>query len=386
MQVLVRHRQSLFVAAAALVIVLILTSAGDALPAFGIALAIMFLLDPPITFLHRLGVPRWLGVLLMYVLIGLLVWAIAAFVIRPLSDQFAGFLEKLPALWTAVAAWQVALEQWWAHIPLPPDVIKAVQDLLQSGQQTLVDLIESAIGPLLRVAARTVAFIVGLIVIPVFLFYVLKDRDRFSPALAALLPGSWREDSRAVLAILGSVAGRWIRGQLLLGLAVGTATYVGLQFLALIGFSAFSDFALLLALLAGILEWLPIIGPVLAAIPAVLVGASISPAAALAALGLSVVIQQVENHLLVPKVMGDAVDLHPAVLIFALVVAAALAGVWGAILAAPLTAAARDLYRYTFQRLEGQSPAEALAVALSGVLIAPIPAGPEPTSTGAAPA
>ncbi len=386
MHVLARHRQSLFVAAAALLLVLILVSAGSALPAFGIALAIMFLLDPPITYLHRRGVPRWLGVLVMYVLIGLLVWAIASFVIRPLSDQFAGFLEKLPALWAAVAAWQAAMEHWWAHLPLPPDVIKAVQDLLQSGQQTLVDLIESAIGPLLRIAARAFAFIIGLIVIPVFLFYVLKDRDRFSPALAALLPASWREDSRAVLAILGSVAGRWIQGQLLLGLAVGTATYIGLQVLALIGFSAFSDFALLLALLAGILEWLPIIGPVLAAIPLVLVGASISPAAALAALGLSVVIQQLENQLLVPKVMGDAVDLHPAVLIFALVVAAALAGVWGAILAAPLTAAGRDLYRYTFQRLEGQSPAQALKVALSGVLNSPVITEPESTSAGAAPA
>ena len=91
------------------------------------------------------------------------------------------------------------------------------------------------------------------------------------------------------------------------------ATLIGLLVLAVIGFSEFADFAVLLALVAGILELVPIIGPIIAAVPAILIGASISPAAALAAVALYTIIQQVENHLLVPKVMGDAVDLHPAV-------------------------------------------------------------------------
>jgi len=366
MQALYRHRQAIFVGSALVVLALLLLAATDALPAFGIALALMFLLDPAVSLLQRFGAPRWLGIAAMYAVVAVAVWALVAFIIRPLTDQFSQFLEKLPTLWAAVAGWQAAVDTWWAHLPLPPDVIAAVEKLLSSGQQTLVQLIESAVGPVLRIAARAVAFVVGLVVIPVFLFYVLKDRQRFSGALTSLMPASWAADIRSVLAILGSVAGRWIRGQLLLGLAVGVATYLGLMILSLIGFSGFSEFALLLALLAGILEWLPIIGPILASIPAILIGASISPAAALAAVGLYVVIQQVENHLLVPKVMGDAVDLHPAVLIFALVVAASLAGVWGAILAAPVTAALRDLYRYVFHRLDSVDPAAALALALPG--------------------
>jgi predicted PurR-regulated permease PerM len=366
MQAVYRHRQAIFVGSALVVLALLLLVASDALPAFGIALALMFLLDPAVSFLQRLGAPRWLGIVAMYALVALAVWALVAFIIRPLTDQFSQFLEKLPTLWAAVAGWQAAIDTWWANLPLPPDVITAVEKLLSSGQQTLVQLIESAVGPVLRIAARAVAFVVGLVVIPVFLFYVLKDRQRFSGALTSLMPASWAADIRSVLAILGSVAGRWIRGQLLLGLAVGVATYVGLMILSLIGFAGFAEFALLLALLAGILEWLPIIGPILASIPAILIGASISPAAALAAVALYIVIQQVENHLLVPKVMGDAVDLHPAVLIFALVVAASLAGVWGAILAAPVTAAIRDLYRYVFHRLDSVEPTAALALALPG--------------------
>jgi predicted PurR-regulated permease PerM len=157
-----------------------------------------------------------------------------------------------------------------------------------------------------------------------------------------------------------------VRGQLLLGVAIFAATVIGLTILTFVGFGEFGEFTLILALIAGVLEWFPIIGPILAAIPAILIGLSISPAATIAAIVLYTGIQQLENNLLVPKVLGDAVDLHPAVLIVALVVGGALFGIGGAILAAPTVAAGRDLYRYTFQRLHDQRPATALQLALHG--------------------
>ncbi len=122
----------------------------------------------------------------------------------------------------------------------------------------------------------------------------------------------------------------------------------------------------MLALIAGVLEWFPIIGPIIAAVPAILIGLSISPVAALAAVILYIVIQQLENNLLVPKVMGDAVDLHPAVMIMSLVIGGALFGIGGAILAAPTVAAGRDLYRYGFHRFGGQPPAHAFQYAMHG--------------------
>jgi hypothetical protein len=95
---------------------------------------------------------------------------------------------------------------------------------------------------------------------------------------------------------------------------------------------------------------------------------------------LYVVIQQLENHLLVPKVMGDAVDLHPAVLVMSLVIGGALFGIGGAILAAPVVAAGRDLYRYGFHRFGGRPPAEALELALHGAH-PPTPGPLEPPPT-----
>jgi hypothetical protein len=144
------------------------------------------------------------------------------------------------------------------------------------------------------------------------------------------------------------------------------ATAIGLTLLTIIGFGEFGQFTLVLALIAGVLEWFPIIGPIIAAVPAILIGLSIGFPAAVAAALLYIAIQQLENNLLVPKVLGDAIELHPAVMILSLVVGGALFGIGGAILAAPTVAAGRDLYRYGFHRFGGQPPALALELAFHG--------------------
>ena len=147
------------------------------------------------------------------------------------------------------------------------------------------------------------------------------------------------------------------------------------------GFREFGSLTLVLALIAGVLEWFPIIGPIVAAVPAILVGLTISPAAAIAVALLYLAIQQLENNLLVPKILGDAVELHPAVLIVALVVGGSLFGIGGAILAAPVVAAGRDLYRYIFARLADESPERALEIAF-GVPAArdePVSEAPSPS-------
>jgi len=110
----------------------------------------------------------------------------------------------------------------------------------------------------------------------------------------------------------------------------------------------------------------PIIGPIISAVPAVLLAATAGLEAVIAALVLYTLVQQVENNLLVPKIQGDAIELHPAAVIFAIVVGGALAGLLGAILALPIAAAIRDVSRYLFRRLSPDAP-EALASSLHGL-------------------
>jgi predicted PurR-regulated permease PerM len=354
-----RHRQALFALAMIALVAWLLWTARGALPAFFIGLALVFILDPGVTLLARRGMPRWAGVLVTYVALVAVVYGLVAYVLPPISRQSREFMEHLPELGAALAEIERNLVGWYEGLPLPTEVRAMLDDQLMSTGETIGDLLRGLIAPTLNALVGAATFLLGLVVIPVWLFFVLKDREGFSRSVAGAMPPSWRADTENVLALLGRIGGRWVRGQLLLGLSIFIATVIGLTALTLAGFAEFGQFTLVLALIAGVLEWFPIIGPIVAAIPAILIGFTIGLPAALAAAILYTGIQQLENHILVPKVMGDAVELHPAVLILALIVGGALFGIGGAILAAPTVAAGRDLYRYGFQRLGGRRPAEA---------------------------
>ena len=375
-----RRRQAIFALAMIVLVLAILWIARGALPAFFIGLALAFILDPAVTFLARRGVPRWAGVLIMYVAVIAVFWVIIAFALPPITAQAREFIDHLPELGATVSGMEQAIIDWYEGLPLPPDIRETIDEQIAASGQVISDLIAALLSPTINAIVRAATFLLGLVVVPVWLFFTLKDREGFSRSVAGAMPMSWRPDVENLLGLLGRVGGRWVRGQLLLGASIFVATAIGLGILTLLGFTEFGQFTLILALIAGVLEWFPIIGPIIAAIPAILIGLSISFPAAIAAAVLYTAIQQLENHILVPKVMGDAVELHPAVMIMALVIGGALFGIGGAILAAPTVAAGRDLYRYGFHRFGGEQPADAFELALHGAKrpIAPEPEPPAP--------
>ena len=388
-----RHRQALFALVMITLVAFLLWSARGALPAFFIGLALVFVLDPAVTQLARRGMPRWAGVIVMYVALVAVIYGLVAYVLPPISRQSREFMDQLPELGAALGDVEQGLERWYRGLPLPAELRAMVDAQLTSTGDAIAGLLRGLVAPTLNAIVGAATFLLGLVVVPVWLFFVLKDREGFSRSVAGAMPPSWRADTENVLSLLGRVGGRWVRGQLLLGLSVFVATVIGLTGLTFFGFAEFGQFTLVLALIAGVLEWFPIIGPIVAAIPAILIGFTIGLPAALAAAVLYTGIQQLENHILVPKVMGDAVELHPAVLILALIVGGALFGIGGAILAAPTVAAGRDLYRYGFHRLGGRTPAEAVNLVAHPRRqprerpdeVAPEPGSPEPVGVDEAP-
>lgn len=373
-----RHRQAIFAVLMVALVAALLWNARGALPAFFIGLALAFILDPIVTLLARQGVPRWAGVIVAYLAVILVVWALIAYAVPPISRQAQEFIEQLPQLGRAVEDIENGLRDWYEGLALPADVRATIDEQLAASGRIIADLARGLLAPTVNAIVRTATFILGLFVVPVWLFFVLKDRHGLPRNVAGAMPPSWRPDVENVLALLGRIGGRWVRGQLLLGASIFVATVIGITVLTFF-YPEFGQFTLVLALIAGVLEWFPIIGPIVAAVPAILIGLSIGITPAVAAAVLYTAIQQLENNVLVPKVLGDAIELHPAVMILALVVGGALFGIGGAILAAPIVAAGRDLYRYGFQRLGGQPPDRALDLAMHGAR-AP-EAAPEPPST-----
>ncbi len=179
MEFISRHRLGLFVSFTIAIVALVLWEARGALPVFGIAIALAFLLDPPVTALNRrFGVPRIAGILLVYVVVVVGAIGLGFLLIRPLFDQIRRFLEDLPNLASQFIAWEQAIVDWLTGLPLPEPIREALDTVIKSGQQAVIGLLETIVGPLLSVVARTASFVVGLVVVPVWLAYVLKDRER----------------------------------------------------------------------------------------------------------------------------------------------------------------------------------------------------------------
>jgi predicted PurR-regulated permease PerM len=194
----------------------------------------------------------------------------------------------------------------------------------------------------------TLGFILGFLAIPMWLVAVLTDQRLGQRSLNHILPSWLRGDFWGVMKILDRTLGTYLRGEVMAALAVGAATFVGLALLKQFVWPEI-QYVLLLAMIAGALNLIPTLGPIIAAIPAVLVGAFIAPEAAVTILGLYVLVQQLEARFVQPIVKRGSTDIHPAILVVVLVAFAQFGFLW-VLLGAPIAVAARDLFRYAYGR------------------------------------
>jgi predicted PurR-regulated permease PerM len=214
--------------------------------------------------------------------------------------------------------------------------LNAINSIVQNFSQNNNQLGVSAIGALL-----------GIAIMPVFLFYILKDWEFIEKAIYSGVPVWAGIHIKNIVGIVDTVMGRYIRAQVMLGGVVGLLTLVGLIILRI-------PFAPLLALIAGFMEMVPTVGPWISGIIAILVTAALAPAQVGWVVLLVVGIQIVENIFLVPRIQSKFMHLHPALVMVLLVVGMFLAGIWGFILVLPLAAASKEVYRY-FRNTIGQT-------------------------------
>jgi predicted PurR-regulated permease PerM len=342
----------------AVVIGVLLYLGRHALTPFIVGALLIYVLDPAVDFLARRRIGRWriprgLAVLIVYLLTLFIVGEGLALLLGPLISQLRDYVSDLPRLAAALEGTLAELGAAYRALALPPAVREYIDGLLAEFGRGAGRIDFGSLLPIARTILGTVAGFFGFIIIPVWAFYILRDRIRLSEQFDAALPPAWRTDVRAILDIIERVVGRWVRAQILLGLIVGGAIYLGLLLLGNLVDPRFLQFAVLLAVIAGLLELLPIIGPIIAMVPTLLLAlATADPLVSIVAVVLLyTAVQQVENAVLVPKIQGDAVELHPSVVIFVLILGGAIAGLPGAIFSVPITAAGRSVYRYLFRRL-----------------------------------
>jgi predicted PurR-regulated permease PerM len=350
------------VAAALFAVGWLLWSAQAVLLPFIIGLVLAYLMIPFVNIFSR-TMPRPLAILAVYLISGSLVVASLLYVVPLLANQVIQLANRVPTIESIQETANNLLRQYRELVPdeLKLPIENSLNQALVALQANVATYAQSAGSFLLnRVLAllNSITFILGFLTLPIWLFYVLNDHEQGRTAIDDMLHPGIRADFWNLWKIIDTAFGAYVRGQLILCLSVGAAVGIGLFGLELAGIPV-GDYILVLALIAGVTEFIPVLGPTLGSIPGVLIGLTISPVAGVAMLLLYIIVQQLENSFLVPRIIGDSINIHPAVLTVAMIVMGTLFGLVGIILAAPALAITRDLFLYTYRRLEGLVPAAA---------------------------
>jgi predicted PurR-regulated permease PerM len=358
-----RRNRLILIVLLLLLVCWVLYVAKTALLPFIIGLVIAYLVLPLVNFLDgrmpsRLrdkDLSRPLSILIVYLIVILFIAGNFAFLIPPVVRQGQVLWKQMPQL---AARGQALGAEWLGRYQeaIPLDIQQGIQSNLEELAGTIGEALQEGITRTVSVISTTVSFFLGILVIPFWLFYILNDETRVRESVLDLIPDRIEPDLLNILHITDDIFSAYIRGQLLLCLFIGAMATIGLLIVGV-------DFALLLGLIAGAFEVLPFVGPILGAIPALIVAVLQSPMTALWTLVVFIVIQQLENLLLVPKIAGESVKLHPALIMVVLVVGNEALGLWGMLLAVPLTAVVRDVFKYLYLRFSDEevSPGEAMA-------------------------
>jgi predicted PurR-regulated permease PerM len=329
---------------------------GEVLAIFIIGLILVYLLDWPVTWLARHGVPRALGTILSIAALAIVVFFFLVVVFSAIIEQGAAFIAGIPA-----AIQQI--KDWYAIADLPPE-IRAVLDSFFTGISEWAANFNVA-----AFVAGIAAAVFGLLgsfftlmALPFFVFFVLKDRQKLSNATWGTFPATWRGDAQKIGGSVIENFGNYVRAEAILMVLMFVITWAGLMLLSILVDPRFADFALFLALIAAVCELIPTFGPILALIPALLFSLTLGPGPMVATLILYLGIMFLEGQVLVPTIEGKQFQIHPAWVLVLILVGLALVGPLGAILALPVAAAARDVYAYVFRRAAGLEPGPSLAV------------------------
>jgi predicted PurR-regulated permease PerM len=312
--------------------------------AFFIALVISTAINPAVIWLHRRGLPRSLGVILIYLLIILLfagfVWLIGPLIL----DQVAGIFEVLPAYYHQFRNWFLDSPSFLIRmigVRLPQDLF-----LTQLSQPALIIdpdsvgtegngaevAIRQQIAQALTYAVMIIRYLfIGLAVI-LLAFYWTLDGQRTLRYWLLLVNQKQRENIRGIVEEIESKVGGYVRGVFLLSLIVGAMALVAYWIIGL-------PYALPLAILAGVFEAVPIVGPALGALPALTIALGMgNDSLVIGVIIATLIIQVVENYILAPRILGHSVGVNPVVTLLALVAFTSLLGFAGALLAIPLAA------------------------------------------------
>ncbi|MEA2113609.1 MAG: AI-2E family transporter [Patescibacteria group bacterium] len=299
----------------------------DILVIIFVASIIAAAVNEPVGWLQKRKIPRILGVVVVYLVFFSLLSLAIVLVFPLLAEQVKQLAVNFPEIVDKIG---LSVQDWWNRFQVEGIIQSFLGDISNSLSQTVSGFFGTVTG--------FFGGIFSVVFVFIFSFYLATQEKGIKGFVSALIPTEHRHYLSDLANRIQVKIGGWVRGELLLMLIVGVLTYIGLSLLGV-------KYALVLALIAGLLEIIPYLGPILAAVPATILAFFQAPFLALMVILLFTVINQVENYVIVPQVMKRAVGLNPVVIIIVMLIGAKLAGVLGVILAVPMAAAITEVVK-----------------------------------------
>lgn len=308
---------------------------GDILIILFVSLILASLISPWAEWLQKRKIPRGVGVITIYLLLFAIVGLVVYLMIPPISEQITEFSKNYP--------------QYIEKVSTGLDFFKEkakTGGFLKNFEQSLKSLttdLEGTIGGVFTTVSNIFGGIVSLLLVLVITFYMATEDNGMKKIVWSVVPERHQPYVIQLLSRMQKKTALWLRGQIFLSVIMFVVTYIGLLLLGV-------KYALVLSLIAALTEFIPYLGPIIAAVPAIFIAFVQSPLLALFVLILYYAIQLVESNIIVPKLMHKVVGLNPIVIIVVLLIGFKIYGVVGAILAIPVSTAATVFFKDIFEK------------------------------------
>jgi predicted PurR-regulated permease PerM len=297
----------------------------DVLALLFISIIIVAVIDPMVDWMQKKKIPRTLGVTIIYLSFFIILGVASLFLTPLLGGQLSEFSSNIPQ-------YSQSIEKTFQNFQ---DFL-SVQHITFDIQQIFGEIGSSLSSLSKNIFSTTVGVFSGLIsaiVVMSLAFYMAVREEGIKNFVVMLTPEKYKEYAAKMVFRVMAKIGKWTQGQLILMITVAVLDSIGLYFLGV-------PYAIILGIFAGFMEIIPFIGPIISAIPGIILGFTISPLTGLLVFALYFIVQQIESNIIVPQVMKRALGLNPIAVILALLVGAKLGGVMGMILSVPIAATA----------------------------------------------
>jgi predicted PurR-regulated permease PerM len=327
-------------------------ASGKVLLIFIVAAVIALILNPAVSFMQRSRLPRGLAVLAVYLAFFLTLTGIGVLLANPISNQVKTFTHNLPTLRNEankrIATLQRELDKNGVHLHLVKQGQTALQSVESKISKSASKLVSFGTALLTEVANA----IFDLVLVFVLSVYMLLYGQRIGALVRRVMPGGDGTRSDDYPSLVQRAVTRYVGGQLLFSAVMGTSTGLALYLFGVLGiFPDGSKYGLAFGVFYGVMELIPYVGPILGAIPAVLIALFTEPISAVWVVLLFIGMQQLEGHVVAPQIFGHTLRINPLLVIFALLIGLQLYGVVGALVALPVAAVLRETAVYLSRHL-----------------------------------